>query len=55
VPGLQNGQTTQQVATGSITGALGEYGIQSPFAKDGLSIAFGGEYRRETGNLDTDI
>ncbi|MBA4286639.1 MAG: TonB-dependent receptor [Xanthomonadaceae bacterium] len=55
VPGLQNGQTTQQVATGSISGNLGEYGLTSPFAKSGVGVAFGGEYRRESGRLDTDV
>jgi len=55
VPGLQVGGTTQQVATGSIQGLLGEYGLQSPFAENGVGISFGAEYRRETAFLETDV
>jgi len=55
VPGLQNGTTTQQIATGSITGDLGEYGLKSPVANDGVGVAFGAEYRRESAALDTDV
>jgi iron complex outermembrane recepter protein len=55
VPGLQNGTTTQQVATGSITGDLGQYGLKSPVANDGVGVAFGAEYRREGAALDTDV
>jgi iron complex outermembrane receptor protein len=32
----------------SIDGNLGEYGIQSPWAENGVGIAFGGEYRKNT-------
>lgn len=53
-PGLLQGQTVQQVATGSISGNLGRYGLQSPFAKEGVGLAFGGEYRRETARLEPD-
>ena len=52
--GFQKGQTTEQVASVVLTGLLGEYGIKSPWAEDGVSIAIGGEYRRETLELKTD-
>lgn len=39
--------TEQSVANASITGALGEYGIQSPWANEGIGINVGLEYRKE--------
>ena len=53
-PGFQSGSTTEQVADASITGDLGQYGIRSPFATDGVGLNFGGEYRREALTLKTD-
>lgn len=47
-PGLIQGQDTEQVVSGSITGDLTHYGLKSPFAHDGAGIAVGSEYRRET-------
>ncbi len=41
------GATDEQVVTGSITGDLGHYGFTSPWAKDGVGISVGAEYRRE--------
>jgi iron complex outermembrane receptor protein len=52
--GFQRGQTTEQVADANITGRLGEYGIRSPFATDGVGINIGAEYRREGLELQTD-
>ncbi len=54
VPGFQEGSTTEQVASASITGDLGQYGIKSPLATDGIGVAFGGEYRRENLVFNTD-
>lgn len=54
ISSLASGSTTQHLATGSITGALGDYGLRSPFATDGVGIAFGGEYRRESARFDSD-
>lgn len=54
VPGLLSGETIQQVATGSISGNLARYGLKSPFASEGVGIAFGGEYRRETAKTEPD-
>lgn len=53
-PALKSGGNTEQIVTGSLTGQLGEYGIKSPWANDGVGIAFGGEYRRETLTLAVD-
>ncbi|MDQ2861222.1 MAG: TonB-dependent receptor, partial [Pseudomonadota bacterium] len=53
-PGFQEGQTTEQVVSGAITGNLGDYGLKSPYAHEGIGVAFGAEYRRETSELKTD-
>ena len=53
-PGFENATLTEQVVDASITGQLGAYGLKSPFANDGLSIAAGTEYRREYLNFQTD-
>lgn len=44
----QTGSTTERIIAGSISGNLGEYGLQLPWANQGVSIAFGPEYRRES-------
>lgn len=54
-PGFSRGQVEEQVASLSFTGQLGKYGIQSPWATDGIGIAVGTEYRKESLNLDTDV
>ncbi len=53
-PGLRNGTTVEQIASASVTGDLGKYGITSPWAKDGLGVALGAEYRRENLNYNVD-
>ncbi|HEY2481846.1 MAG TPA: TonB-dependent receptor, partial [Caulobacteraceae bacterium] len=42
-----SGFVSQQVVNGNITGDLGQYGIKSPWASDGVGISVGAEYRRE--------
>lgn len=54
-PGLRSGSTTEWVASGSISATLGEYGIQSPFAANGIGLAVGAEYRKEKLELRNDI
>ena len=54
VPGFKSGNTTEQIANFSVTGDLGQYGVTSPFAHDGIGLALGTEYRRESLNLDVD-
>jgi len=51
--GFKEGFTEEQVVSGSITGDLGEWGIQSPWSKSPVSIALGSEYRQEQLKLDT--
>jgi iron complex outermembrane recepter protein len=41
------GFTTEQVVTGTIAGDLGQYGMKSPWASDGIGLSLGLEYRRE--------
>ncbi|HEX2764503.1 MAG TPA: TonB-dependent receptor [Allosphingosinicella sp.] len=53
-PGFSRGNTQETVATGSITGQLGEYGIQSPLATEGVAINVGAEYRKERLEFSTD-
>jgi len=52
--GIQTGKTSEQVATASFTGLLGNYGVTSPWASDGLAINIGAEYRKETLQLQVD-
>ena len=53
-PGFKEGQTTEQVVSGSLIGNLGQYGAKSPWAHDGVGVAVGAEYRRETLRLRVD-
>ncbi|HEX7849433.1 MAG TPA: TonB-dependent receptor [Sphingomonas sp.] len=52
--GFQRGQTTEQIADVSFTGRLGEYGLKTPWATDGIGVNVGFEYRNETLDLQTD-
>lgn len=54
IPLVQTGETRQQVITGLVTGDLGQYGWQSPWAGRGVQVAFGGEYRRDYLRTETD-
>jgi outer membrane receptor protein involved in Fe transport len=45
--GFQEGYTEEQIVSGSVTGDLGEYGAQSPWAKTPAAVSFGSEYRAE--------
>jgi len=51
--GLQQGYTDEQVLTGSLTGNLGAWGIQSPWAKTPVGVSVGAEYRSEEISLTT--
>jgi outer membrane receptor protein involved in Fe transport len=50
---MEEGAATEQVVSANVTGDLGKYGFKSPWAKDGVGVSFGSEYRRET--LDTEF
>jgi outer membrane receptor protein involved in Fe transport len=54
VPGMKEGSTQEWVAGASLTGDLGQWGIQSPWAKSPVAIAVGTEYRQEELNLRVD-
>jgi outer membrane receptor protein involved in Fe transport len=41
------GNTNERVASIAFTGKLGDYGIKSPWASEGVGVALGAEYRRE--------
>jgi iron complex outermembrane receptor protein len=45
--GFQEGYTEEQIVSGSMTGDLGQYGLQSPWAKSPVAVSFGSEYRAE--------
>ena len=52
--GFQSGSTVEQVVSATASGKLGDYGLKSPWATEGLDIAVGTEYRREQMTLRTD-
>ena len=54
VPATYASRATEYIASGSVTGDLGRYGIKSPTAASGLSVNFGAEYRQESFNFDPD-
>ncbi len=51
--GFKEGWTQEQVISGSVTGDLGEWGLQSPAAKSPVAVSLGAEYRYEAIQLDT--
>ena len=54
IAGFQRGNNDQTVASASLTGNLGNWGIQFPWASSGVGIALGVEYRKESLALQTD-
>jgi iron complex outermembrane recepter protein len=44
---FSQGNTTERVVSLAFTGKLGDYGLKSPWATEGVGVAFGAEYRRE--------
>jgi outer membrane receptor protein involved in Fe transport len=53
-PGFKRGTNQQTVASASLTGNLGSWGIQLPWATNGVGIALGVEYRKESLDEQTD-
>ena len=45
--GVIQGRTSTQVAHVDFTGTLGDYGLQFPWAEDGIGVNVGAEYRKE--------
>ena len=54
VNALSSGNTTEQVLSASVAGDLGKFGVKSPMATDGVGVAFGTEYRRESLDYNVD-
>jgi outer membrane receptor protein involved in Fe transport len=52
--GFKSGQTEEEIVSAVLTGDLGEYGWKMPWATNGISIALGFEYRRESLELSAD-
>jgi iron complex outermembrane recepter protein len=52
--GSSYGSNSQRIAHADLTGALGEYGVKSPFATDGFSVNVGYEHRSEQAAFDPD-
>jgi outer membrane receptor protein involved in Fe transport len=52
--GVISGQTSEQIADVNFTGALGEYGVQTPWSDEGVGVNFGTEYRKESLSLNPD-
>jgi iron complex outermembrane recepter protein len=52
--GVITGQTSEQVADANLTGALGEYGLQTPWSDQGVGVNVGMEYRKEALTLNPD-
>jgi outer membrane receptor protein involved in Fe transport len=50
----QDGYARHWIITGSLTGELGDYGLKSPFATEGIEVATGAEYRTESINNSPD-
>jgi iron complex outermembrane recepter protein len=46
--GSRRGTVEQRIASASITGDLGEYGIRSPWSDAGIGVSLGVEQRKET-------
>jgi outer membrane receptor protein involved in Fe transport len=55
IPLLIELTTTEEVASGSVTGDLGKYGLKVPTAKEGLQFNFGGEWRSESAAFSPDL
>jgi outer membrane receptor protein involved in Fe transport len=54
-PAFQRGSVEQQVANVSVTGLLGELGLHSPWAAEGVAINFGLEYRKDSLTFEPDV
>lgn len=55
IPLQQSGAVTEQVASASMTGDLGKYGVKFPTAASGLKINVGTEYREEKSSFNPDL
>ncbi|GAA0769600.1 outer membrane receptor protein involved in Fe transport [Erythromicrobium ramosum] len=53
-PGFSRGVVSQQVANAFLSGSLGEYGLKTPWADQGVDVVFGVEYRKESLEFNSD-
>ena len=44
---FSHGNLNERIASLAFTGKLGDYGVKSPYASEGVGVALGAEYRRE--------
>jgi iron complex outermembrane recepter protein len=54
IPQQEQGQVEEYVVDGSVTGDLGKYGAQLPWADQGLQINIGAEWRSEASSFSPD-
>lgn len=54
-PGFSRGVVSEQVASAFVSGSLGEYGIKTPWADNGVDVVFGAEYRKEKLEFSSDV
>jgi outer membrane receptor protein involved in Fe transport len=54
-PGFSRGIVEEQVASGFVSGSLGEYGLKTPWADQGVDVVFGAEYRKESLEFTSDV
>ena len=52
--GTSQGTVTERIISGNVTGKLGNYGIISPWASDGVAVNLGAEHRSEALNYAPD-
>lgn len=53
-PSYNEGRTEQLIASASVSGDLGQYGLASPWHSQGVGVAFGTEYREEKLSFEAD-
>ncbi len=47
ITGSNKGSIDERIVEGTVTGDLGDYGVKSPWAEDGVGVAFGFHNRRD--------
>jgi len=55
IPQEDQGNVTENVVSGSVTGDLGKYGVKLPTADDGVQVNVGAEYRSEASAFNPDL
>ena len=55
IPLISHGNVDETIANANVTIDGGEYGIQTPWADQGIGLNFGGEYRKEALDFQPDL